>query len=352
MAYNLPIVPPRKTGLERLGAGFGQGLQFANALQQMAARRRQEELAEQALPGQQQEVEAKLRSMNALTALREQQEQSLAGKKGAVKIGIDAFGRPFAAGAESQAAGAMPEQAMTPGFGGGLMPSQTAGEQLVGGANENEISQPGGAQSGSFLGSPIGGTARQPGVYFNPHTRQSISALTPTGRTALQKQLAAAYQLKKILPELIKEGKKGFKGPPLPPSREHYRSVVSQYQHPEAAGRYKAQLKSGGEQLLNMRDLRQTEKGFSTAEGLLGRLDWESDEDYEKKVNDIIGHETDDTIKKVSTALSIGGVPIGKGPIGAPVNIPSFQTREEGIAWFDSQPPEVQEKVMQSLGGA
>jgi hypothetical protein len=306
--YNIPILPPRPSPFQQLTGGFTQGLGIANKLQQMAQQRRAQQFAEQMQPLQMQHLQSQIEQARQMDPLRRQQlmaqiesikseaalrrrQQELLGQKGGVQYGLGPTGLPFAVPQQATSYGANP-----------VDPNNTSlSKQPV----TQDQSAPG-AQT-SYIPSQVGATKSGASTWYNQYTGESISALTPQGRSQLQQQLQAYKRIKSILPDLKKYGMAGTGGAPLPPSVMHPLSFVDQFNNPDAAPFYSMNLNTGKESLLSARNLPRSNEGLHTSEGIIGRLPGEKSETYGKRLDKFENDEVDKSIAEIEEKLRIGG---------------------------------------------
>lgn len=308
----MPIVKPKQTALERLTGGFTQGLGIANALQQMAQKRRAQQFAEKMQPlkmqqlqaqiGQAeklsplklQQLQAQIESEKAQALLRRQQAQTL-GAKGGAQIQLGPTGLPFAIPPQMQASESPVPHGVNP-----VDPQNTSISKTP---FSTDQSLPG--NQPSYIPSPIRGTKGTVSSWYNPYTGETLSALSTTGRTQIQNQLQSYKAIKRILPDLKKYGSKGYGGAPMSPNLLHPLSFVDQIQNPDAAPFYSMSLNTGKEQLLSARGLPKSKEGLHTTEGILGRLPGEHDDTYIRRMDKFEKEEVDKKIEELSGALRI-----------------------------------------------
>lgn len=386
--YNLPEYRPVVGPFGGLAQGLSQGFNIANAL---AQRRRQDLLArlqqqqqereaqkqnilmqilKQKAPLERQQLLAQISGSQAEAALKRAQAQAL-GAKDTGRVVIGPNGLPYVIPTDtsvSQGGGGQPngtalasQQTQIPPYSANpVSPENTSLSKVPSNAPP---SAPG--SQGSYIASPIGKSARgQASTWVNPFTHETISAVTPEGRTQLQKQ-RQAYKLldEEIIPGLIKYGSQGFAGPPLSPSMNPIMHPVSfagatidQITNPGAAPNYSALLNSGKEILGTARGTPKSNEGLMVNEGILARHPNETAKGYIARLMNLQKSEIQKHIKLIDDTLRVGGYKIpapdkeeAQAPAATPSSFQVFKNKEEQIAWFQNQPPSIKQAYLNFL---
>lgn len=238
------------------------------------------------------------------------------------------------------------------------------------------------------LGSPWGkdprmGSTRSGagGTYTDPQTGQIVSTNTNAQASRDQKAIAGTENMKqyvgelaKTLPQFQRMGKRGST------ALQGFSNAFlgSNYGAPSELASGEAALLEQAEGFVNTFQLNSTEENIKKGVDIMRPRFGESPKGYEDRVQ----KQLDDfkTQEQRAEARLAGGTPVGQSPPQAPQGPdyfvsnsglqgtpwemqqqaaqpapvqmpPSFNSKEEGVAWFNAQPPEVQAQIRAQLGG-
>lgn len=181
------------------------------------------------------------------------------------------------------------------------------------------LDTPASAQDNAFYASGFGKSSRgKANTFYNPITKEAISALTPARLTQLQQQNYAIKAAIPLLQDLKEAGAKGYLGEPTISGNEY--------------SDYKGKLSSLVEHLQKAQLMGQSVGAMKKIEDQFRRYSRETESHYRNRIDSEISRFQKAGVDNEKT-LSLGGIALG-GQSSAIGNIP---TKEQALAALKSR---------------
>jgi hypothetical protein len=394
------ITAPQDNGgfLGGISGGFDNGVSLANALQQMMMERRLAPLKQAMMLMQGQQLQSEVNKNNAMSGLdaaRQSALQNAPAKQQPINsiLSIGPNGLPLNSSGGTPNPTSLPPLPLTSQqianiqakVSGGLgnpiagqtaqIPNQSSQMQMPGqqaaqmqqAPQTQPLSQQGAQQAAAgYAASPVGATSRSVGTWVNPDTGEALSVAAPGQRSRIQNMVRAKQMLVQGIPDLINAGNTGITGAPgyLDQSLG---SLLGKGSLNNVAD-YNAKLNYLSDVYLSSKGMPVTDQSIQIAKNILGRGLGESTSNYTQRLMQEF-NTTNSQIGDMNDVLRVGGVkipgqsqasqgaqqmmpqtsPQGAAPTSAPIQIPTFNSRDDFRSWYAGLPPGQKQAVKARL---